>query len=380
MNQTKEKYDAENRPYCQQMIKNLRHELHRCAELSMKEFRTKRILMNYLRENTSFEVVDMDSWFLCIIGKDKPGKPIAFRADMDALPIPETISLPYASEKDGVSHKCGHDGHSACLCGLALELMKKPVDRPVYLVFQPGEEIGAGGKACAEYLKKAGVSEVYAFHNLPGYPLNSIVIREGLTQPASEGLALRFIGQCSHASEPENGINPAETIAKTVLFAGTISAEPHDGMVLCTVTGMNAGTGDFGISAGEGALFLTLRAEHEDEMKALERKIIEFAETEATVKGLDFNFEIHDYFPETRNDADCLKKVRSAAELAGKELIEMKELWRASEDFGYYTKNMPGAIFYIGTGEKAPLLHTPEYDFQDEIIETAVEVMWNLAH
>jgi len=127
-------------------------------------------------------------------------------------------------------------------------------------------------------------------------------------------------------------------------------------------------------------LFLTLRAEHEDEMKALERKIIEFAETEATVKGLDFNFEIHDYFPETRNDADCLKKVRSAAELAGKELIEMKELWRASEDFGYYTKNMPGAIFYIGTGEKAPLLHTPEYDFQDEIIETAVEVMWNLAH
>ena len=206
------------------------------------------------------------------------------------------------------------------------------------------------------------------------------MIREGLTQPASEGLKLRFIGQCSHASEPEKGINPAETIAKTVLYAEAISAEPHDGMVRCTVTGMNAGTGDFGISAGEGALFLTLRAENENEMKALEKKITEYAKTESSARGLDFSYEIHDYFPETRNNKACLERVRSAAGLAGKEVIEMKELWRASEDFGYYTKNMPGAIFYIGTGEQAPLLHTPEYDFPDEIIETAIEVMRNLAN
>ena len=358
----------------------LRHQLHSCAELSMQEHRTKEMLVRFLRENTHFTIYDFGSWFLCASGEDLPGEAVAFRAEMDALPIPETIDLPYSSRNPGVSHKCGHDGHAASLCGLALALKEKPVERPVYLVFQPGEEIGAGGFACAKYLEEIGIREVYGFHNLPGFPLGSIVTREGLTQPASEGLRLLFRGICSHASEPEQGINPAQAIAETLLYAqDAIRHFPHRGMALCTVVGMKAGTGDFGISAGDGELSFTLRGENEEEMKELEERIVAFAGDEAQKAGLRFEFEILDYFPETRNDPGALGKVKETADRLGKPRIDMEELWRASEDFGYYTKKIPGALFYVGAGEECPPLHTPGFDFRDAVIETAVDMMYHLA-
>ena len=122
---------------------------------------------------------------------------------MDALPIPETIDLPYGSQNEGVSHKCGHDGHCAALCGLALALDQMETTRDVYLIFQPGEEIGAGALVCRDLITEKGISEIYAFHNLGGYPEGSLVYREGLTQPASEGLRICLTGKTSHASAPE---------------------------------------------------------------------------------------------------------------------------------------------------------------------------------
>ena len=189
-------------------ITDLRHKLHSHAELSLQESETKRILMDFISENTSLEVFDMGDWFYAF--KDGQGdNPIAFRADMDALPIPETIELDYSSQNEGVSHKCGHDGHSAALCGLALELDSMEGTRPVYLIFQHAEEIGVGGKVCSELLQEKDITEVYAFHNRSGYPEGSVVYRRGLAQPASEGLTIKLTGARSHASDPEQGRNPS---------------------------------------------------------------------------------------------------------------------------------------------------------------------------
>ncbi len=357
----------------------LRHNLHRCAELSMKEYRTKEMLIRFIRDHTSLEIYDEGSWFYCLAGGEKQGEIIAFRAEMDALPMEEGIPLSYSSENRGISHKCGHDGHAACLCGFALVLNRQPPTRPVCLVFQPGEETGEGGKICADFLGKMGVKEIYAFHNRPGYPQNTVVIRHGLTQPASEGLRLHFTGRTSHASEPEKGINPSDAIAQMILFVKSQRTAPHHGMLLSTIVGIKAGTGDFGISAGEGTLSLTLRAEKEEEMTALEKKLISFAGSQAKETGLDFTWEIFDAFPETRNEETASKKVVQAARRAGIQVVETEDLWRASEDFGHYTKKIPGAMFYIGAGENAPALHTREYDFEDQIIETAVRMMLELS-
>ena len=395
-------------------ITQLRHTLHQHPELSMRETETMKILQTFLRENTSLELHKRDSWFYALKKSsvsvpsdgDNSG-PIAFRADMDGLPIPESIRLPYESQNEGISHKCGHDGHCAVLCGLALELDCRETDRDVYLIFQPGEEIGAGARQCAELIREKGITEIYAMHNLGGYPEGSLVYRRGLTQPASEGLRIRLTGKTSHASAPEKGNNPAGAIASIVQYAlrAADSAEnsahgisepssqtpEHDFMTafksgaqdspmrLCTITGIRLGDGDFGISPGEGEICMTLRAEVEEEMLAMEQSIISFASQVAAAAGLQMTYSSHDYFPETRNHDDCLDRVLDAAQENKVPAISMRELWRASEDFGHYLKICPGAMFYIGNGEDYPPLHTAEYDFNDRIIETSVNMFMRIA-
>ena len=361
-------------------IISLRHTLHEHPELSMQETETMKILKTFLQVNTSLEIHKRDGWFYVLKkgsgaaeSNERSLKPIAFRADMDALPIPETISLPYGSQNKGISHKCGHDGHCAVLCGLALELDSRETERDVYLIFQPGEEIGAGAKRCAELIREKGIAEIYAMHNLGGYPEGSLVYRRGLTQPASEGLRIRLTGKTSHASAPEKGNNPAGAIASIVQYA------LRTPMRLCTITGIRLGDGDFGISPGEGEICMTLRAEAEKEMLALEQSIISCAAQVSAAAGLEMTYSIHDYFPETRNHDDCLDRVLDAARKNKIPAISMPELWRASENFGHYLKICPGAIFYIGNGEGYPPLHTAEYDFNDRIIETAVNLFMRIA-
>ena len=395
-------------------VTSLRHTLHRHPELSMQETETMKILQTFLGETTSLEIHAGKGWFYALkkaspsfrSGGSNAG-PMAFRADMDALPIAESINLPYGSEKEGISHKCGHDGHCAVLCGLALELDRRETDRDVYLIFQPGEEIGAGAKRCAELIRERGIAEIYAMHNLGGYAEGTLVYRRGLTQPASEGLRIRLTGRTSHASAPEKGNNPAGVIAAIVQYASgeaaltwhgtaaisvsaaqlprsdpktaTATDAQHTPMRLCTITGIRLGDGDFGISPGEGEICMTLRAEIEDEMLAMEKSILSYAAQAAETAGLKMTSSIHDYFPETRNHDACLDKVLEAARKNKTPAISMGELWRASEDFGHYLKICPGAMIYIGNGEEYPPLHTSEYDFNDRIIEPAVDLFTGIA-
>lgn len=360
-------------------IYDLRHRLHSCPELSGMETETGRTLRRFIGENTSLEIMEEDGWFYAVKrGTDPTAGSIAFRADMDALPMDEGIELSYASQNAGVSHKCGHDGHSAALCGLALELERIDTKSTVYLLFQKAEETGEGGRCLAELLREKGIEEIYAFHNLSGYPENSVVYRRGLTQPASLGLEIRFIGEPSHAASPEDGCNPAGAIAKTVLFTEQLLKEPHNGMALCTITGIQAGTGDFGISAGDGTLRMTIRAENEDEMTSMTEKILTFAGERAREEGLVIEHNISDYFPETRNSDHGIDRVLRAAERLDLQTVEMDHLWRASEDFGHCLKVCSGAMFYIGIGENHPALHTTEYDFNDRILETSVNMFTEL--
>ena len=338
--------------------------------------------MAFLEENTDLSVADRGKWFYAVSGSDGPAgrNPVTFRADLDALPIPETICLPYGSLRPGVSHKCGHDGHAAALAGLALELSKKKIrDRSVYLIFQMGEEIGRGGEECSRLIDEKRIGEVYAFHNLSGYPEGTVVYRPRLTQPASEGLTIAFEGRTCHASEPEKGRNPSQAIAEMVLFLGEKLREPHQGMLLGTVVGIQSGGNDFGLSAGEGAFRVTLRAEEETEMTALETALRERAEMLGKRDGLRVHVRTEDPFSATVNDDRCLEKVKAAAAALGIPSMKMNTLWRASEDFGYYQKRCPGAIFYIGNGESYPPLHTAEYDFDDRILPHAVDLFYEIA-
>ena len=360
----------------------LRHELHAHPELSMEEVWTRSHLMEFLRENTkNLEIVDCGRWFYAMYRAENPKGTIGFRADFDALPIEESLpDLPYASTNPGVSHKCGHDGHAASLAGLALEIDQEGCDKNVVFLFQHAEETGAGAKETVETLSKLGIDEFYAYHNHTGpQPKHSILFRKGIAQCASTGMTIAMTGTVAHASMPENGVSPAIPLAKLACALPELAApELYKSMVLCTIVQIAVGEKAFGVAPGYGELSITVRAEYEDELQDLLKKITDLAHQLAEEQGLGVEITYDDYFPETRNADWCVDKVRKAAEELGLTICELEEPRRGSVDFGHIIKAIPGCIFRVGDGPELPPTHTYLFDFPDEIIETAVEMFKKL--
>lgn len=360
----------------------LRHTLHMCPELSMCETETKRTLIEFLRENTELEIIDKGRWFYAIYKAGDDCRNIAFRADMDAIPVEEASDfVAYASKNPGVSHKCGHDGHCAAMASFALELNERQdIDKNIFLLFQHAEETGQGAAECLSFIKENNIKEIYAFHNLPGLDFKAVACPDGPAQCASTGMILRFQGKKSHASYPEKGINPAYAIAEIINILPLLANQNlYQGLVLVTIVQINVGERAFGVSAGDGELLLTIRGENESELNDLIRKIKDIAYQKACVYAMQCEIQFDDKFPETRNHHSAMLKVKEAAETSGLKFEVLEEKWRSSEDFGYFTKEIPGAMFYIGDGKDYPSLHTSEYNFPDELIETATDMFYKIA-
>ena len=178
----------------------------------------------------------------------------------------------------------------------------------------------------------------------------------------------------------ELGRNPAYAISKIINAIPQWTApENNKGLVLCTVIQVNVGERAFGIAASKGELLLTIRAEFEEELDKLQENLENLATLEAEKEKLKVSFEYNDMFPVTANHLESNEKVRKVAREKGFELFEMEKGFRGSEDYGWYTKETKGTIFWVGNGKEYPAVHTYEYDFPDENIEIAVEMFKGLA-
>jgi amidohydrolase len=358
----------------------LRHELHRHPELAGRETWTKKRLIDFLRQHSSLDIVDRGSWFYARYraGKDRPN--IAFRADFDALPIDETISLPYGSQCPGVAHKCGHDGHSASLAGFALDVSEQGADKNIYFVFQHAEETVQGGFECAALMDEEAIAEVFAYHNVPGMPARSIAVMDDTASCGSTGMIITLTGVPAHASQPEDGRNPCFAIAEIIdSIPAFIDPARYRGLVLCTIIGINAGQEAFGMSASEGRLMLTIRGQFDSELEELKRKIERKTAEEAERHGLTCGFEFRDSVPALHNHRESAAKVRRAARRLGFTTLEPGAPARGSEDFAWYTRRTRGAMFWVGAGEGRAPIHTAQFDFNDEIIPTVVDLYRALA-
>lgn len=359
---------------------NLRRKLHQYPELSGEEEETKKRIRDFLKANTNLEVVDRGDWvYAKYTAPNQPARSIAFRADFDAVKVEEHNDFPYVSQNEGVSHKCGHDGHTAALAAFAMDVAEQGCDCNVYFIFQHGEEIGVGGKVCAELITEEGIEEVYAVHNWPGAPFGSLGIRDGIINCASKGLELHFTGKPAHASYPEAGISPAGAISRIILSLGEmVKRDDYEGLVLATVIQVDIGERAFGVAAHEGRLLLTIRGEYETEMRRLETELLELAKHEAEREELELEVLYDDEFPEVNNASCAISKLRDIAAERGWPLNEMAQPIRASEDFGYYLKKVPGALIWLGAGESWPVIHSEAFDYNDGLIEKTVELFWEL--
>lgn len=380
-----------------EQIMELRKQLHRIPEHSMQEVKTKQLLMDFLKSHTALEIVDRGAWFYAVKRADnlvaaKKNKtsdvsevdmeipeymaeykpPIAFRADMDAV-----------CGKDGKpGHFCGHDGHSSVLCGLGLYLenRKEPLMRDVYLIFQPAEEIGKGAELCRCLIKEKHIGEIYGFHNIPGKPLGTVLVKDGTFACASTGLEIHMTGTPSHAAYPEAGRNPGYALAGLLLQIEELTKQFNEtkGFVRMTLIGMKLGSENYGVAASDGYLRLTVRSEGEQVFREYLAEIRKLAEVMAQKEALELSIKEIERFPSTDNHAEQVQKIRACAASHQIPYIELPEPMRWSEDFGWYLQETKGAFFGIGDGADYAQLHTEHFEFPDSILETAVTMFAGL--
>ena len=343
----------------------LRARLHACAELSGREVVTKQTLLTFLRENTSLELHELAGGFYAAHREPESRKPsVALRADYDAHATPE----------GGAAHLCGHDGHAAALCAVALMLEGKSIGRSVFLLFQGAEETGAGAEQCCALFDREKVDEIYGAHNLPGFPFGAVLTRAGAFACASRGLTLRFTGKPAHAAYPETGISPAPAVGQLLVDLPALAAPTqYRGVTLCTVIGARMGEKAFGAAAESAELWLTLRGEHDDDLSRLRRGVLTRARELANANRLAFSFEEQDVFPATENDAICASRIMRVCHGT-----LLHEPMRWSEDFGHYLHHCRGAFFGVGAGEDHPQIHTERYEYPDALLAPTAEAFWAL--
>ncbi len=366
-------------------IIELRHELHKYPELSDNEFLTSERIATFLSQYKNAEIIRGigGNGLVCIFKGQEDGPSILFRCDLDALPINETNNFEYKSTEKGVSHKCGHDGHMAIIAGLADLFSKNPPKKgQAVLLFQPAEENGQGAYRVIndEKFKKIKVDYAFALHNLPGFPKGEIILRKGVFAAASKGMIIKLTGKTSHAGEPENGNSPAIAMADIIKQLDGLPKKKgiFSDFVLLTVIHARLGEVAFGTTPGYAEVMATLRTYSDKDMQVLTRESESIAGINAQKSNLKLELEYVEEFPATINNNKMVKIIEDVAKSGQINYRYKKTPLRWSEDFTHFTQHITGALFGLGSGENHPQLHNPDYDFPDVIIETGMEIFYNI--
>lgn len=362
-------------------LKQFRRTLHAYPEVSGNEIETAKRVTEFLKNCTPDELItDIGgTGIIATWNSGKAGNEIVFRAELDALPIQEINTFDYSSTIEGVSHKCGHDGHATILCGLAKYLSEnKPVKGKVRLLFQPAEENGEGAKAMLadEKFKNIQPDYIFALHNLPAYPLHEIVVKENSFTAAVNSIIINLHGKTSHAAEPENGFNPALAVAEIITQSiGKENNNPEkEDMRVITPVFIELGEKSYGVSAGDASVHLTLRCLDNTHLRQLEKDIEILSKAIAAKHNLKIDFEYTQTFFANVNDKSATAIVKKSALKNNLSITERSYPFKWGEDFGLFTTKFKGCMFGLGSGENTPALHNPDYDFPDALIETGVRI------
>lgn len=359
-----------------------RHDLHAHPELSHQEHRTAEKVAEFLRPLRPDQVRTGigGTGIVATFDSGLPGPVLLFRSELDALPIVEHEVPGHGSVHDGVSHKCGHDGHTAIVLGLAERLAaQRPARGAVHLLFQPAEETGTGAAAV---LADPAFDDIrpdmgIAIHNMPGFPLHTFVVKEGSITPAVRSIVLRLDGRTAHASEPEKGENPALAVADLLRRCDAMNVFDLSAPGFRLVTPVHVTVGSphaYGVSAGHGEVHLTIRTAANDGLARLQADIEALALELARRDGLTLRTEVVEDFFANENDPEVTALVRAAAEECGFDVVSPPVGMRAGEDFGLFGARFPCCMVLLGAGEGSHPLHNPHYDFPDELIDTGVRL------
>ena len=364
----------------------LRRQLHRHPELSGQEAETAATITAALRALSPTSIASGlgGHGVAAIFDSGQAGPTVLFRAELDALPIVEESGVAWTSRVPGTAHLCGHDGHMTMLLALARLVKRRPFEcGRIILMFQPAEEDGSGARAVVADPRYDEMAPDWAFaiHNEPGLPFGYVGTRAGLINCASRGLMIRMEGRASHAAEPELAHSPVGLFGEIINdFESLDRGGPlDDGFRLATVTHVNAGEQSFGITPGNGEIWVTLRASSDDGVDDMEAAARRKISSLVQQNGLRVTFSRHDDFAASINDAEAvgiaIKALDSLGIRHGSDGVPM----RASEDFGVFGWQARSAMLCLGSGADHPALHQPDYDFPDDLIPIGARIFEAIA-
>lgn len=365
----------------------IRRELHQHPELSGHEARTARFVEDKLQAFHPTKVIRHVGGHGLLVEYffSEDGPTVLFRADMDAVAVQEPDDIPHHSQTPGVAHKCGHDGHTTILLRFAQMLSERPLPKGrVLLLFQPAEENGSGSKAVLDtkVLDYYKIDKAFALHNIPGYPASAVLCKEDSFTCAVVSVSITLTGKTSHAAEPQKGISPIPATLNIVdeLLRWNNTDIQSDDYFLSTIVEIHVGEEAYGVSAGNSVIRATLRAKTDKLLHQHAQQLKELVATECKrTPDLQHEMEWLEPFSANENDSQSVGMIKNAALRNNLPYIELQTPFSWGEDFGLFMQQYKGAIFGLGSGENCAPLHSPQYDFPDEVIETGATLFYTIA-
>ena len=365
----------------------IRRELHQHPELSGHEARTARFVEDKLQAFHPTKVMRHVGGHGLLVEYffSEDGPTVLFRADMDAVAVQEPDDIPHHSQTPGVAHKCGHDGHTTILLRFARMLSERPLPKGrVLLLFQPAEENGSGSKAVLDtkVLDYYKIDKAFALHNIPGYPASAVLCKEDSFTCAVVSVSITLTGKTSHAAEPQKGISPIPATLNIVdeLLRWNNTDIQSDDYFLSTIVEIHVGEEAYGVSAGNSVIRATLRAKTDKLLHQHAQQLKELVATECKrTPDLQHEMEWLEPFSANENDPQSVGMIKNAALRNNLPYIELQTPFSWGEDFGLFMQQYKGAIFGLGSGENCAPLHSPQYDFPDEVIETGATLFYTIA-
>ena len=378
-----------------------RHEIHQNPELSNREFKTAEKVAAHLKSlGMEVQTGIAHTGVVGVLKGKKPGKVLALRADMDALPVTEqndlsfrsTVQATYNGKETGVMHACGHDTHVAILMGVA-ELLAANTDfaGTVKFIFQPaeegapeGEEGGADLMIAEGVLENPKVDAIFGLHINSGTHVGKVRYRPQGIMASSQRFVINVKGKQAHGSQPWMSVDPILISAKIVDGLQSIisrNAELTKEAAVISVGSIHSGI-RFNIIPEEAQMIGTIRTLDKEMKEVIRNRMTELVPKIAQAYGGEAEVIIQDGAPITYNDPDLTSQmIPSIERVLGKDNVEVVNAVTGAEDFSYFQQEIPGFYFFLGGTPKtlpeteAPSHHTPNFFIDDSALIYGVNVL-----
>ena len=373
-------------------ITAIRRHIHAHPELSFQEKETALFVKTKLTEWGIAVQSDIAGHGLVayIHGQEPDSRLIALRADMDALPIIEENDVVYKSTREGIMHACGHDAHTASLLGAAKILfeLRNEWKGTIQLIFQPAEEVLPGGASLmidAGIFKAKKPQAIFGQHVFPELPAGKVGFRPGPYMASTDELYVTVKGKGGHGAKPDKAIDPVLISAQLIVALQQVASRWTNPQMPTVLTfGKVQANGATNIIPNEVKLEGTFRTFSESWRKEAHVRMVQLAKGLVEGMGGEVDFRIEVGYPVVMNDEQLTHSaIEAAIEYLGEENVVPLDMRTTAEDFAYYSQQMPGCFYRLGTatpdGKKTAPVHNSRFDIDEQSLLTGMGLMAWLA-